>query len=174
MKVCTQCGFPKDESEFGKYRRGKDGRKPHCVLCNRKMARKWGVANKVRVRARSAKWQKENRERYNQYLVEKRRTDPNARLRHAIRTRMLTAVHSDAKAGSAVRDLGCSIQELKAYLESQFKPGMSWDNYGKWHIDHIKPLAKFDLTDRQQFLEACHYTNLQPLWAEENFQKGAA
>lgn len=48
---------------------------------------------------------------------------------------------------------------------------MSWDNYGKWHIDHIKPLADFDLSDPKQFKEACHYSNLQPLWAEENHKK---
>ena len=50
---------------------------------------------------------------------------------------------------------------------------MSWDNYGQWHIDHIKPLAEFDLTNRPQFLAACHYTNLQPLWASANHKKGA-
>jgi hypothetical protein len=51
---------------------------------------------------------------------------------------------------------------------------MSWDNWTTdgWHIDHIKPLASFDLTDRQQLLLACHYTNLQPLWAIDNLSKG--
>jgi hypothetical protein len=78
------------------------------------------------------------------------------------------------KAGSPVRDLGCTVPELKLHLEALFQPGMSWDNYGEWHIDHIKPLAKFDLTDRDQFVQACHYTNLRPLWAEENLSKGAS
>jgi len=91
------------------------------------------------------------------------------------------AIASNQKAGSAVKDLGCSVAELKQYLEKRFyahsKTGkqMAWDNwnlYG-WHIDHIQPLASFDLTNRKQFLEACHYTNLQPLWAEENLRKGA-
>jgi len=57
-------------------------------------------------------------------------------------------------------------------LKSNFKPGMSWDNYGEWHIDHIKPLILFDLTKRSQMLKAVHYTNLQPLWANENISKG--
>jgi hypothetical protein len=70
-----------------------------------------------------------------------------------------------AKAGSAVRDLGCTIPELMVYLEARFQEGMSWENYGAWHLDHIKPLVLFDLTDREQFLQAAHYTNLQPLWA---------
>jgi hypothetical protein len=58
-------------------------------------------------------------------------------------------------------------------MESKFQPGMTWDNRGKeWHIDHIIPLATFNLQDRRQFLVACHYTNLQPLWARDNMVKG--
>jgi hypothetical protein len=70
--------------------------------------------------------------------------------------------------------LGCSIPELKTYLESKFQEGMSWENWGiyGWHIDHIIPLDAFNLTNREEFLKACHYTNLQPLWAEENLKKG--
>jgi hypothetical protein len=77
------------------------------------------------------------------------------------------------RAGSAVRDLGCPIAYLKTYLESLFKPGMSWDNYGhkSWHVDHIIPLCSFDLSDPEQLKKACHYTNLQPLWATENISK---
>lgn len=50
---------------------------------------------------------------------------------------------------------------------------MSWDNYGKWELDHIQPLAKFDLTDPLQFAAAAHFSNYQPLWAKENASKGA-
>lgn len=63
--------------------------------------------------------------------------------------------------------------ELRAHLETRFLPGMTWENYGAWHIDHVRPLASFDLTDRAQLLQACHYTNLQPLWARDNRSKGA-
>ncbi len=90
-----------------------------------------------------------------------------------LRRRLLQALKKNQKSGSAVSDLGCSIDELKVHLESKFQEGMSWDNYGKfgWHIDHIIPLSSFDLTDREQFLKACHYTNLQPLWAIDNLRK---
>ena len=99
----------------------------------------------------------------------------NVRLSRALRSRLRLAIKNCQKAGSAVRDLGCTINELKSYLQVQFRPGMTWDNWAidGWHIDHIKPLASFDLADREQFLQACHYTNLQPLWAEENLSKGA-
>jgi hypothetical protein len=79
----------------------------------------------------------------------------------------------DFKAGSAVRDLGCSIAELKLHLERQFDENMTWENWGPyWHIDHVKPLASFDLTDRVQFLQAVHWSNLQPLEKIENLRKG--
>lgn len=65
------------------------------------------------------------------------------------------------------------MAELIVHLESKFRPGMTWENRGKkgWHIDHIKPLSAFDLTDPGQVSDACHYTNLQPLWWKENLDK---
>jgi len=91
-----------------------------------------------------------------------------------LRTRLNAAIRNKAKVGSAVSDLGCSIEELIIHLEKLFLPGMTWGNKGKdgWHIDHIIPLARFDLTDKKQFLQACHYTNLQPMWAKDNAKKG--
>jgi len=118
-------------------------------------------------------WRKENKARVNEYKKNRRLTDINYKLRCYMRSRVSSVVSGSLRGGSAIKDLGCSVEELKAHLESQFKPGMSWENYGAWHIDHIKPLARFDLTDRGQFLKACNYTNLQPLWAAENISKGA-
>ena len=51
---------------------------------------------------------------------------------------------------------------------------MSWNNYGKWHLDHIKPLSSFNLQNIDELKQACHYSNLQPLWAEDNFKKGSS
>jgi len=90
-----------------------------------------------------------------------------------LRTRLRNAMHREQKSGSAIRDLGCSVPELKQYLESKFQPGMTWTNhtFKGWHIDHIRPLSSFDLSDLIQFKQACHYTNLQPLWAADNLRK---
>jgi len=69
--------------------------------------------------------------------------------------------------------LGCSFTFLRFWLESKFLPNMSWENYGDWHVDHIRPLASFDLTDPKQQALAFHFLNLQPLWAKDNLSKGA-
>lgn len=99
------------------------------------------------------------------------KTDINYKLSCLLRIRLNKALKGDYKSGSAIKDLGCSVGELKLYLESKFIDGMSWENHGQWHIDHIKPFAMFNLSDRQQLLKSCHYTNLQPLWAEDNLLK---
>lgn len=110
---------------------------------------------------------------YAVYVKNKSATDLQFRLKRTLRSRLRSAIKSNLKSGSCVRDLGCSVEELKDHIESQFQPGMTWENwsYRGWHIDHIKPLASFDLSNREQFIKACHYTNLQPLWAKDNIIK---
>jgi len=142
------------------------------------------VARVYRARPEAPAKQSEFRRRYklrNASRIKSRhkdriKNDPGYALKFALRGRLHHAIRDGQKAGSAVRDLGCTIEELKSYLESKFQPGMTWDNWSRdgWHIDHIRPLSSFDLTDREQFLQACHYTNLQPLWAKDNLSKGAA
>ena len=68
--------------------------------------------------------------------------------------------------------VGCSIDELKKHLEIKFKKGMSWNNYGKWHVDHVVPVDFFDLTKIEEQKKCFHYSNLQPLWAQDNLKKG--
>lgn len=115
------------------------------------------------------------RRSYNRrYYMQRIAVDIQFKLIKRIRSRMNKMVSRDTKSGSSIKDLGCSVRELKIYLEIKFQPGMTWENWGidGWHIDHIKPLSGFNLTDRQQFLAACHYSNLQPLWALDNMIKG--
>lgn len=131
-------------------------------------------------RESSLKYQQEYHKNYEQkynlpykraYNKQKYQTDIEFRLKAILRSRLTKAIR-DKKLGSHVKDLGCTVTELKFYLEGKFQDGMSWGNYGKWHIDHVIPISFFDLSDRKQFLEACYYTNLQPLWASENLKKG--
>ena len=102
----------------------------------------------------------------------RRHEDINFYLIHTLRCRLNKVIKRNQKAGSAINDLGCSVEFLKQHLEQQFKDGMTWENRGKvWHIDHIEPLCSFDLTIREQLLIACHYTNLRPLFKEDNLEK---
>jgi hypothetical protein len=112
---------------------------------------------------------------FREYNNKKLKTDNNFKITKRLRCRLYHALKGNAKRGSAIQDLGCSVDFLKQHLEAQFQPGMTWDNYNMhgWHIDHIRPLASFDLTDPEQLRAACHYTNLQPLWAADNISKGA-
>ena len=127
----------------------------------------------IKIKNKNYRSRQEVKQKRNDALRLRRKNDIQYRLNFMLRKRLTTAIKNNQKSGSAVKDLGCTIEELKQYLESKFSPGMTWDNHGLngWHIDHIKPLVSFDLTDRKQLLEACHYTNLQPLWAKDNLSK---
>ena len=133
--------------------------------------------NRDKINTINKNWRDNNKEKVSKqtkaYFNNRLKTDVQFKLTHNLRNRLNSAIKGNYKVGSAVKDLGCSVEELKSYIESKFQPGMSWDNWNKdgWHIEHIKPLASFDLTDRNQLLEACHYTNLQPLWATYNIIK---
>ena len=67
--------------------------------------------------------------------------------------------------------IGCSWECLAIYLEKMFKTGMTWDNYGKWHVDHVRPISS--AKSLEALIPLLHYSNLQPLWAEENLSKWA-
>ena len=131
-------------------------------------------ANLDKTKARHKAYREANLDKINARHNNRIKTDIQYKLSRRLRTRLYCALQGNQKTGSAVKDLGCSIDELKTHLESKFQSGMTWDNWSfeGWHIDHIKPLASFDLTDRKQLLLACHYTNLQPLWAIDNLSKG--
>ncbi len=106
--------------------------------------------------------------------TERYRNDTQFKLAMALRGRLLKALKGKKKTASAVRDLGCTIAELRLHLERQFKDGMTWANHSLtgWHIDHIIPLSSVDLTNREQSLVVCHYINLRPMWSKENISKG--
>ena len=125
--------------------------------------------NQSRDKAQLRAWRRE-------YFQKRRDNDPLYRMISSLRTRTHQAVKAAGlgrKLESTISLLGCSTEDLKSHLEQQFKPGMTWDNYGQWHVDHIRPCADFDLSVEAEQRACFHYTNLQPLWRHENLSKGA-
>lgn len=88
------------------------------------------------------------------------RTNLKHKLVSNLRRRVLHALNGESKSDHTLNLIGCSIDELKIYLEEKFTEGMSWDNYGQWHIDHIRPCCSFDLSDPEQQKECFNYKNL--------------
>ena len=113
------------------------------------------------------------RKRAREYMREKRKTDVLFALKSTLRCRISRAFRDSkmVRPSGLGRLLGATLEEAKAHIEAQFQPGMSWENRGSWHIDHIIPLASAKTED--ELIALCHYTNLQPLWAKDNISKGA-
>ncbi len=101
----------------------------------------------------------------------KKRKDIDFRLTKSLRDRLHKAIIGKIKYESAIELIGCSTEELKDYLSKQFSENMNWDNYGKWHIDHIRPCNSFDLSNKDQQRLCFNYFNLQPLWGTQNYAK---
>ena len=110
---------------------------------------------------------------HNRQRSECKECDLHGYIASKLRTRIYSAIMNGngQKAYSSVELLGCTINHCRIHLERQFSEGMSWNNHGEWHIDHRKPCAVFDLTDSDEQKKCFHYTNLQPMWADENIAK---
>ena len=162
VKRCSTCKKEKPVSLFGLYKCSKDGRKLYCLDCSKDISFKWRTGNPKAVKA------------IRRRVHEKARININTKLTNSIRGMGWRGLHKGNKPGSGVGDLGCSVEYLKVYIESLWQPGMIWQNWNffGWQLDHIIPLASFDLTDRDQYLKACNYKNLRPLWWQDNLAKG--
>ena len=138
-----------------------------------KNKKKWYEDNIERERAKRRIYQKEHRYENNKRKKSRYHTDIEFKILEIARSRIRLALQDKGSFNSTTNLLGCTIKELKQHLESQFTEGMNWDNYGLhgWHIDHKIPCTSFDLSDLKQQKKCFHYTNLQPLWAEENYRK---
>lgn len=134
--------------------------------------REYYVANREEKRRNALK--PENKARRQSARKLRFEKNPVARLLHNYRMRVYHAVVGAKKLSRSLLLVGCSIGQLKKYLEDRFSPGMSWENYGEWHVDHVKPCASFDFVDPEQQKKCFHFSNLQPLWASDNLRKGRA
>lgn len=189
-KKCSRCGRHKPRSNFRKRAASKDGLRPSCKECHSKQSADWQNRNIARVRANYEKWISNNEAHIQDYRSEYYRKNKEKVVARVVRRHKIKLATCELyKATNALRNLtsqafarkgykkgskcyqllGCDFAVAKAHLESRFAPGMNWANHGKWHIDHVVPLSSAKtLAERRKL---CHYTNLQPLWAEDNMRK---
>jgi hypothetical protein len=130
-------------------------------------------ANIAQEREKSKKYYHENkqvlRKKNNVWKNEKRKNDGFFRMKINLRHRLRDYLIGESKGKRTKEIVGLDKMDFKLYIQNKFLDGMSWENYGEWHLDHIKPLCS--AKDNEEALLLNHYTNLQPLWAEDNLRK---
>jgi hypothetical protein len=179
-KVCRLCGKKEPEVSFnlGRPYNPRDNYSggvhfdKRCKSCKRVERQARYRRNKDKENALTKEHWKNNKELYKLRKKIRMRDDPDFAFRMALSGHNKRLYLDGIKRETFDEILGCTINEAIEHFEQKFQPGMSWENHGQWHIDHIRPLASFDLTDPEQRKQAGHYSNLQPLWAKENLSKG--
>lgn len=140
-KICVECKLEKSILLFFGIKRNADGRDIRCKSCENK---------------RKLKILKNN---------------PHIRITENLRKRTRDVLKGASKSKPTLELIGCSKEQLVKYIESMFTEGMSWENYGEWQIDHIRPCSSFNLLEKSEQEKCFHYSNLQPLWAGDNKRK---
>lgn len=188
-KWCAKCARVRHKDDFHKCASNPDGLQARCIECGRKMQVQYQQENRNRITETHRQWVKRNASAQREYGKSYRsRTEVRVRhrrraatyrgtvagnLKNRIASRIY-AVLKSGKGGSRTEAIvGYSMDELRVHLERQFLRGMSWENMGEWHIDHIIPLASFTITgpDDPELRRAWSLPNLRPLWAAENIAK---
>jgi hypothetical protein len=199
-KFCSICKEEKDIYCFSKDKHNKDGLCVRCKECSKKYwsetkekrhqkQKLYRESHSQEIKETKIKCYKNNKTKYDKtrknYLINnkekiklqaklyqrERRKNPLYRSLDSLRHRLYMCLKKNRASFKTLDLLGCSLEDFRFYMESKFSEGMSWDNYGEWHIDHIKPCVSFDLTDDTQVKLCFHYSNLQPLWALDNILK---
>jgi len=196
-KVCSKCNIEKNFEDYNKCARVKDGRKAECRMCQKIYSKKYRITNKEKIREYNQKWNNDNQNYYLEYFknyshvnYEKEKNRKNdwrknnpeyhnqyqkIRKKNDVLFNLICSMRNQVNRISKSNSLrtfdivGCSPYDLKEHLERQFVSGMTWENRNEWHIDHIIPLSS--AKTEEELYKLCHYTNLQPLWAEENMKK---
>lgn len=190
---CNKCLVEKSVEMFHKDNNRKCGVSRWCKECmhiqNKKYKKdhknqiktkhkEYCIKNKKSMSLSHKKWLKENKQHVRKYHSDKYKNDIQYRLKCRLRGR-ISGLMGKVKMGSITKQLinfiGCSLENLKIHIESQFIEGMSWDNYGikenQWSIDHIIPCSKFDHTSIEEIKKCHNYKNLRPMWHIDNMKK---
>lgn len=177
-KVCDSCIKRKEEEKELKSISSK--------LKKREYSRKWRIQNKEYGKTYLKKWSKENTDKikeYNKknykkrtdysknYSKSRRKIDPMFKLKMNLRNLIKNGLINQgySKRSNTYKIIGIPYDEFKSYIENQFKDGMSWENYGEWHLDHKIPISS--ASSEEEAYNLCYYENFQPLWAKENLEK---
>ncbi len=172
-KLCSQCNLEKLTVDFRKVNNSKHHMCKNCEKLEYRDYRKDMIQN----RPDAYEHYKKRMRNMNNY---KRESDECYKIRCNLGTRMWHALTDTKKSTSTIELLGCTAELLWIHLESKFIVGMTRENYGRpkdksrgWDMDHIVPCASFNLIDPEQQKLCFHYTNIQPMWSDENSSKGA-
>jgi len=184
-KVCSKCGVVQNVSEYRKDITKKDGLRPDCKLCIKSYEMSRRINNPTLMKEKLKNFHKDNPEKRKEYRrnyksrkhqqrKERRKSDHIFNLTNKMRCRLwkYLTIFEVTKKNKTFDIVGCTPEFLKEHLEKQFTKGMTWELFGKHiHIDHMIPLSS--AKTEEELYKLCHYSNLQPLWAEDNLRKGS-
>lgn len=173
MKTCSKCNTEKPLIEFHKNKARKDGVATYCKKCTSEYCqtpqKKQYEKNRNKKRCKTEQYKSYQSKYQVKVNYKKYHTDPLFRLKTNMRNSIKKYVSRKSIPTQSI--VGCSWEELKQHIESQFSDGMTWDNHSQfgWHIDHKIPLSSAKTDEELYVLN--HYTNLQPLWWRDNLSK---
>ena len=185
-KRCTKCSVIKPFSSFSPQKAGYMGIKAQCRECDTKYDKQFQSKNNTRAERDKTDKAKQYRKKYvaknldwwrkyeREYRHNRRKEDMFFKIKGNMSGRLSDLINKRNLSTTTLELIGCNRETFMSYIEKQFTEGMTWENYGLkgWHVDHILPLSLFDLTMEDEVKKACHYTNLQPLWWQDNLEKG--
>jgi hypothetical protein len=185
-KRCTKCSAIKPFSSFGPQKAGYVGLKAQCRECDTEYDKQFQSKTNLRAERDKTDKAKQYRKKYvaenldwwrkyeREYRYNRRREDMFFKIKGNLSGRLSDLINKRNLSTNTLELIGCDRETFISHIEIQFTEGMTWENYGLkgWHVDHIIPLSSFDLTIEDEVKKACHYTNLQPLWWQDNLEKG--
>lgn len=193
VKPCPRCSLDRPLDVFPTSPAGGTGADGRCKYCVRLRGRRFPRPRKTLLQRprpeRKSQWAayerrpevKRRRQSYRRlpkvkkylqrYQQHRLLTDPAFKLTSNLRRRVHSVLRGRPPSAHTLDLIGCDVDFLRRWLEAKFQPGMTWENYGEWHVDHIMPCASFDLSDPVQQRTCFRWTNLQPLWASDNIRK---
>lgn len=182
MKRCCKCKEIKDLSAFWKNKSRKDGLHQECKICSysnkigkrQAASKRYYLKNKEEIAKRDRAYRLANKAKIDtrNLTYQRKRYKENPKYRAIVNARLRISNFLKNKEKYS-KSLGCSFDLFCKHIESQFKSRMTWENYGKWHIDHKFPLSVAYEFGPELFKKSCHYSNLQPMWALDNLRKAA-